>query len=78
MYFRVRLRSRARAGAAAGAGARPIHTSRYSLLFFSIARGSVMECGALFDLFNALGNLSPDEYRAGKLLLTPIGVMLSN
>jgi hypothetical protein len=37
-----------------------------------------MECGALFDLFNALGNLSPDEYRAGKLLLTRIGVMLSN
>jgi hypothetical protein len=36
-----------------------------------------MECGALFDLFNALGNLSPDEYRAGKLLLTRIGVMLS-
>jgi hypothetical protein len=36
-----------------------------------------MECGALFDLFNALGNLSPDEYRAGKLLLTRIGAMLS-
>jgi hypothetical protein len=36
-----------------------------------------MECGALFDLFNALGNLSPDEYRAGKLLRTRIGAMLS-
>jgi hypothetical protein len=36
-----------------------------------------MECGTLFDLFNALGNLSPDEYRAGKLLLTRIGAMLS-
>jgi hypothetical protein len=36
-----------------------------------------MECGALFDLCNALGNLSPDEYRAGKLLLTRIGAMLS-
>jgi hypothetical protein len=35
-----------------------------------------MECGALFDLLNALGNLSPDEYRAGKLLLTRIGAML--
>jgi hypothetical protein len=44
--------------------------------YFSIARGSVIECGALFDLFNALGNLSPDEYRAGKLLLTRIGAML--
>jgi hypothetical protein len=31
----------------------------------------------LFDLFNALGNLSPDEYRAGKLLLTRIGAMPS-
>jgi four helix bundle protein len=29
--------------------------------YFSIARGSVMECGALFDLFNALTHLSPDE-----------------
>jgi hypothetical protein len=28
------------------------------------------------DLFNALGNISPDEYRAGKLLLTRIGAML--
>jgi hypothetical protein len=45
--------------------------------YFSIARGSVMECGALFDLCNALGNLSPDEYRAGKLLRTRIGAMLS-
>ena len=45
--------------------------------YFSIARGSVMECGALFDLFNALGHLSPDEYRTGKLLLTRIGAMLS-
>ena len=45
--------------------------------YFSIARGSVMECGALFDLFNALTHLSPDEYRTGKLLLTRIGAMLS-
>jgi four helix bundle protein len=45
--------------------------------YFSIARGSVMECGALFDLFNALSHLSPDEYRTGKLLLTRIGAMLS-
>jgi hypothetical protein len=35
-----------------------------------------MECGGLFDLCNALGSLSPDEYRAGKLLLTRIGAML--
>jgi four helix bundle protein len=45
--------------------------------YFSIARGSVMECGALFDLFNALSHLSPDEYRTGKLLLTRIGARLS-
>jgi hypothetical protein len=36
-----------------------------------------MECGALFDLFNALANLSPDKYRAGKLLRTRIGAMLA-
>ena len=36
-----------------------------------------MECGALFDLFNALSHVSLDEYRAGKLLLTRIGAMLS-
>jgi four helix bundle protein len=46
---------------------------RYS----SRARGSVMECGALFDLFNALSHVSPEEYHAGKLLLTRIGAMLS-
>lgn len=45
--------------------------------YFSIARGSVMECGALFDLFIALNYVSPDEYRAGKLLLTRVAAMLS-
>ena len=45
--------------------------------YFSIARGSVMESGALFDLFNALSHVSPEEYRAGKLLLTRTGAMLS-
>ena len=45
--------------------------------YFSIARGSVMECGALFDLFNALNYVSTEEYHAGKLLLTRIGAMLS-
>jgi four helix bundle protein len=45
--------------------------------YFLIARGSVMECGALFDLFNALRYVSPDEYRAGKCLLTRIAAMLS-
>ena len=45
--------------------------------YFSIARGAVMECGALFDLFNAVSHVSPDEYRAGKLLLTRSGAMLS-
>jgi four helix bundle protein len=45
--------------------------------YFAIARGSVRECGALFDLFNALSHVSPDEYHAGKLLLTRTGAMLS-
>ena len=45
--------------------------------YFSIARGSVMEGAALFDLLNALNYLSPDEYRAGKRLLTRIAAMLS-
>jgi four helix bundle protein len=45
--------------------------------YFSIARGSVMECGALFDLFKALNHVSSDEYRAGKTLLTRMGAMLS-
>jgi four helix bundle protein len=45
--------------------------------YFSIARGSVMECGALFDLLNALSYVSPDEYRAGKRLLARIAAMLS-
>jgi four helix bundle protein len=45
--------------------------------YFSIARGFVMECGALVDLLNALNYVSPDEYRAGKRLLTRIAAMLS-
>lgn len=45
--------------------------------YFSIARGSVMECGALFDLFHALNHVSPEEYRTGKRLLTRIAAMLS-
>ncbi len=31
-----------------------------------------MECGAFFDLLNALSYVSPDEYGAGKQLLTRI------
>ncbi len=45
--------------------------------YFAIARGSVMERGALFDLFTALSHVSPEEYHVGKLLLTRIGAMLS-
>jgi four helix bundle protein len=45
--------------------------------YFSIARGSVMECGALFDLLNALDHVSSDEYRNGKLLLTRVAAMIS-
>jgi four helix bundle protein len=45
--------------------------------YFAIARGSVMECGALLDLFQELHHISPDEYCADKKLLTRIGAMLS-
>jgi four helix bundle protein len=45
--------------------------------YFSIARESVIECGALFDLLKALNHISADEYRDGKLLLTRVGAMLS-
>ena len=45
--------------------------------YFSIARGSVMECGALFDLFKALNHVSEQEYEVGKRLLTRVGAMLS-
>jgi hypothetical protein len=55
---------------AAGAGKLKLADKRR---YFSMARGSVMEC----DLLNALGHLSPDEYRAGELLITRIGAMLS-
>ena len=44
--------------------------------YFSIARGSVMECGALFDLFNALNHVSQEEYQTAKVLLTRVGAML--
>jgi four helix bundle protein len=44
--------------------------------YFSIARGSVMECVALFDLFNALNHVSPDGYRTGRTLLTRVGAMI--
>ena len=45
--------------------------------YFSIARGSVMECGALFDLFRALNHISSEEFCSGKIILTRIGAMLS-
>jgi hypothetical protein len=47
------------------------------LRYFLKARGSVMECAALSDLLSALGHPSPDECRAGELLLARIGAMLS-
>lgn len=44
--------------------------------FFSIARESVMEYGALFDLSRALNQISAAEYGSGKILLTRINVTL--
>ncbi len=45
--------------------------------YYSIARGSVMECGALLDLFYALKHVSSEEYQRAKSLLTRMGAMLS-
>ncbi len=45
--------------------------------FFSIARESAMEYGALFDLSRALNHISAAEYGSGKILFTRIGAMPS-
>gem|GEM_PF-6196272 len=44
---------------------------------FSLARGSVMECGALFDLFNALEPPLPGRISRRKVLLARISAMFS-
>lgn len=45
--------------------------------FFSIARGSAMECGALLDATRILGLASDEQVGPGKALLERIVAMLS-
>ena len=44
---------------------------------FSIARGSALECGAIFDVFNALQLVEPKLYREAKILIIAEVSMLS-
>jgi four helix bundle protein len=44
---------------------------------FSIARGSALECGAIFDVFHALQILDAKLYRQAKLLIVAEVSMLS-
>jgi four helix bundle protein len=45
--------------------------------FFAIARGSALECAAVFDLLHARGILPAEPYRAGRDLLVRAVQMLS-
>jgi len=44
---------------------------------FSIARGSALECGAIFDVFHTLQILDPKLYHQAKLLIVAEVSMLS-
>lgn len=45
--------------------------------FYSIARGSAMECGAIFDVFNASTMLPLEMARQGRELVVRIVSMLT-
>jgi len=45
--------------------------------FFAIARGSAMECGAIFDACKILGLIEAETYEQGKELLKRIASMLT-
>lgn len=45
--------------------------------FFAIARGSAMECGAIFDACKILGFVKTENHEKGKELLVRIVSMLS-
>lgn len=45
--------------------------------FFAIAKGSAMECGAIFDALLIKRKISPEAFRQGKHLLTRIVSMLT-
>lgn len=45
--------------------------------FFSISRGSAMECGAILDAFHALALIDDTQFRDGKALIVRIVSMLT-
>jgi four helix bundle protein len=45
--------------------------------FYAIARGSAMECGAIFDACEILGLIESEVYEQGKKLLNRIVAMLT-
>lgn len=45
--------------------------------FYSIARGSAMECGAVFDALGVMGLVEPKIHERGKQLLVRISSMLT-
>lgn len=45
--------------------------------FYAIARGSALECGAIYDILELLGAIGPNRYAEGKRLLVSIASMLS-
>lgn len=45
--------------------------------FYAIARGSAMECGAIFDAMKIKGRIDDTRYEAGKRLLVRIVQMLT-
>ena len=59
---------------AEGSGKRsPLDKQRY----YAIARGSAMECGAIFDVAKALGLIETEMHARGKKLLVRIVSMLT-
>jgi four helix bundle protein len=45
--------------------------------FYSIARGSAMECGAILDAFNVIHLIDNEQFREGKTLIVRIVSMLT-
>ncbi|MFP4599494.1 MAG: four helix bundle protein [Persicimonas sp.] len=53
-------------------------TPRDQSKYYAIARGSALECGAIYDLMKVLKVIGPKRYKRGKRLLVQIASMLSN
>lgn len=52
-------------------------TPRDQSKYYAIARGSALECGAIYDLMKVLKVIGPKRYERGKRLLVQIASMLS-